>query len=121
MLAALASAKPAGARGQFQGLIAGGWHTISILGRVFVDDYLSTVASRASPGADEVRWRKPLRPGEPFRVRVTTLETRLSESRPGRGLVTSSIEAIDVEGEVIASVKVMNFLARRAPGTTSKG
>ena len=55
----------------FGGLIANGWHTASLAMRLLVDHYVSRVASLGSPGADEVRWRKPVRPGDTLSVRVT--------------------------------------------------
>lgn len=45
----------------FGGLIASGWHTASLMMRLFVDHYLSRVASLSSPGVDELRWLKPAR------------------------------------------------------------
>src|SRR5258708_6894052 len=57
--------------GRFGGIIASGWHTIGIAMRLYVDHYLSSVASLASPGVDEVRWPNPVRPGDSIRLRVT--------------------------------------------------
>ncbi|MFK3789205.1 MULTISPECIES: MaoC family dehydratase [Pseudomonas] len=105
----------AAASGPFQGLIASGWHTLGLMMRLFVDNYLSSVASRASPGVDEIRWFKPVRPGDQLRLRISILETRRSRSKPDRGLVISLLEGINQDGEVVASVKPMNFLALRDP------
>ena len=49
--------------GPFGGLIASGWHTAGLMTRLFVDHYLTKVASLGSPGGDELRWVKPVRPG----------------------------------------------------------
>jgi len=46
------------------GIIASGWHTVGLAMRLFVDYYLSKVASLASPGVDEIRWPNPVRPGD---------------------------------------------------------
>lgn len=59
------------ARGPYGGLIASGWHTLSMMMRLYVDHYLSAVASLVSPGVDEVRWHRPVRPGDRLRLRVT--------------------------------------------------
>ncbi|TDD57636.1 MaoC family dehydratase, partial [Actinomadura rubrisoli] len=75
------------ATGPFKGIIASGWHTGSILMRLFADHVLSRVASLASPGVDELRWPAPVRPGDSLRLRVTVLETRPSRSKPDRGIV----------------------------------
>ena len=44
--------------------------------RLFVEHYLSKVATLPSPGIDELRWVRPVRPGDTLRVRVTVLEAR---------------------------------------------
>src|SRR5450759_4471975 len=44
----------------FGGLIASGWHTAGLMMRLFVEPYLTNVASLASPGLDELRWLKPV-------------------------------------------------------------
>jgi acyl dehydratase len=103
----------AAAAGPFQGIIASGWHTASMMMRLFVDHYLSSIASLASPGIDELRWMLPVRPGDTLRVRVRVLESRPSTSKPDRGLVRSSIEVLNQRGEVAMSAKAMNLLLRR--------
>jgi acyl dehydratase len=102
------------AEGPFGGLIASGWHTASLMMRLFVDNYLSAVASLASPGVDELRWLRPVRPGDQLRLRVSVLETRPSRSKPDRGMVVSFLEALNQPGEVVCSIKAMNLLAKRS-------
>jgi acyl dehydratase len=101
------------AQGPFHGLIASGWHTIALMMRLFVDHYLSAVASRASPGVDEVRWYRPVRPGDRLRLRISILEAKPSRTKPDRGMVVSLLEGINQEGEVVTSLKAMNLLAKR--------
>ncbi len=103
----------AAARGAFGGLIASGWHTAAMMMRLFVDHYLSSVASLASPGIDELRWTQPVRPGDTLRLRVTVLEARPSGSKPDRGMVRSLMEVINQAGVVVMSAKAMNILRRR--------
>jgi acyl dehydratase len=81
--------------------------------RLFVDNYLSAVASLASPGVDELRWLRPVRPGDQLRLRVSVLETKPSRSKPDRGMVVSLLEALNQSGEVVFSLKAMNLLAKR--------
>ena len=71
----------------YGGVIASGWHTASLMMRVYSENYLSQVANLGSPGGDELRWDKPVFPGDVLSVRATVLETRRSESRPDRGIV----------------------------------
>ena len=72
----------AAASGRFGGLIASGWHTGSLAMRLFVEHYLSKVATLPSPGIDELRWVRPVRPGDTLRMRVTVVEARRSKSKP---------------------------------------
>jgi len=99
--------------GPFKGLIASGWHTVGLMMRLFVENYLSAVASLASPGVDEVRWYKPVRPGDILRLRVSILDAKPSRSKPDRGMVHSLLEAIDQNGDLVASFKSMNLLGLR--------
>ncbi|HET9731175.1 MAG TPA: MaoC/PaaZ C-terminal domain-containing protein [Acidimicrobiales bacterium] len=59
------------------GLIASGVHTIAVCMRLYVDHYISHVASLASPGLDEIRWPRPVK-------------ARASRSKPDRGLKTTT-------------------------------
>jgi acyl dehydratase len=104
----------AAARGPFGGLIASGWHTASLMMRLFADHYLSKVASLASPGVDELRWIQPVRPGDALSIRVTVVDTKRSRSKPDRGIVHSSIEVLNQRSEIVATVKVINLLRCRS-------
>ena len=91
------------------GLIASGWHTGSLAMRMLVDHFVSKVASIGSPGIDEVRWFKPVRPGDELCIRITILDTRRSKSRPDRGLVNAFIEVMNQHREVVMSWKGLGF------------
>jgi len=97
----------------FGGLIASGWHTAVLMMRLFVDHYLSHVASLGSPGVDELRWLKPVRPGDEIWICVTVLETKRSLSKPDRGIVHSFIEVTNQHREVVMKLKAMNLLRCR--------
>ncbi len=103
------------AAGPFSGLIASGWHTTGLLMRLFVDHYLSRVASLASPGVDELRWPAPVRPGDSLRLRTTTVEARPSRSKPDRGLVRTRGELINQDDRAVLDLVAMNLLLRREP------
>ena len=104
----------AAARGPFGGLIASGWHTAAMMMRLFADHYLSKVASLASPGVDELRWTRPVRPGDTLTIRVTVLEANASRSKPDRGVVRTLIEVLNQNGDQVMSCKAINLLRRRA-------
>lgn len=110
----------AAARGPFGGLIASGWHTTGLVMRVLVERYLSHVAALVSPGIDELRWLRPVRPGDALRVQVTVLDAGISRSKPDRGLIRSFIEARNQNDEVVMSLKAMNLLLRREPGAATR-
>ncbi len=105
------------ARGPFGGLIASGWHTTAMMMRLFVEHYLSKIATLPAPGIDELRWLRPVRPGDRLRVRVTVLETKRSRSKPDRGMVRSLAEVLNQDGAVVMSMKPMNLLRCRAPAS----
>ncbi len=105
----------AAARGPFGGLIASGWHTAGLMMRLFTDHYLSKVASVVSPGVDELRWTKPVRPGDRLSIRVSILESRRSRSKPDRGMVHSRVEVLNQDREVVMSLKAVNILLCREP------
>jgi acyl dehydratase len=97
----------------FGGLIASGWHTASMMMRLFVDHYLSRVASLGSPGIDELRWTKPVRFGDELSIRVTVLEANRSRSKPDRGILRSFVEVLNQNHEVVLTLKAVNFLLCR--------
>jgi len=109
---------PEAAKGSaYGGLIASGWHTASLMMRLFVDHYLARAASLGSPGVDELRWLKPVRPGDSLLLRVTVADVTPSRSKPDRGMLQSYIEVLNQQGEVVMTMKAMNLLLyREEPG-----
>ncbi len=104
----------AAARGPMGGLIASGWHTAGMMMRLFVEHYLSKVATLPSPGVDELRWLRPVRAGDRLRVRVTVTETKRSRTKPDRGLVRGLVEVLNQDGEVVMSLRPMNLMRCRS-------
>jgi acyl dehydratase len=98
---------------QFGGLIASGWHSAALAMRLFADHYLTRVASHASPGVDELRWLKPVRPGDVLSMRVTVLKATPSKSKPDRGAVTSLVELFNQANEAVMTFKCVNLIGRR--------
>ena len=103
------------ATGPFGGLIASGWHTASLMTRLYVTRYLHAQTSLGSPGIDELRWPAPVRPGDELRVRCTVIEARRSRSKPDRGLVRTLAEVRNGQGEFVMSAKILNLIRARAP------
>ncbi len=101
--------------GPFNGLIASGWLTGSLMMRFFAQNFLSEVSSIASPGLDEVRWLAPVRPGDTLTFRVTTTDTRRSQTKPDRGIVKTFTEILNQDEVVVMSTKNVNVIYCRHP------
>ena len=101
-------------QGPFGGLIASGWHTAAMMMRLIVDNFLPKSASLGSPGIDELRWLKPVRPGDTLSVRLSVLEATRSRSKPDRGVVRTLCEVLNHKREVVMSLKAMNIIACRS-------
>ena len=97
-------------KGPYKGLIASGWQTCALVMRKLVEQYFSPSSSLGSPGIDELKWLKPVRPGDRLTVRATILETKLSRSKPDRGLVRTLVEALNQQHEKVVSFKALNFM-----------
>ena len=100
-------------RTPFGGLIASGWHTAGLMMRLYFEHYLTHVASLGSPGLDELRWLKPVRPGDTLSVQVTVLKATPSRSKPDRGAVTSLVEVFNQTDATVMTLKCVNIIARR--------
>ena len=107
--------KEAAKNSLYGGVIASGWHTAALMMRIYTEIYLSQVANLGSPGGDELRWDKPVFPGDELSVRATVLEARRSQSRPDRGIVRTFIEVLNQKREVVMSLKMVNFVRCREP------
>ena len=108
--------------GPFGGLIASGWMTAGILMRLLVDHFISPLSSLGSPGIDELRWTKPVRPGDRLHVRVRVLQLRRSVSKPDRGLMQLQQEVVDQHGDTVMTVRGWGLYRSRsavAPGPGS--
>lgn len=104
-------------KSSFGGLVASGWHTVVLAMRMIAEHRLHRVKNFGSPGVDELRWLKPVRPGDTLSVRVTVLEAKPSRSKPDRGLITGLVEVLNQNGETVTSWKGMNIVRRRNPGS----
>ena len=102
------------AQGPFGEVIASGWHTIALTMRKLVDNFLPH-NGLAAPGIDEVRWPRPVRPGDTLSVRVTIEQARRSRSKPDRGLIHTLVETVNQDGDVVMSLRPMNMVRCRNP------
>jgi acyl dehydratase len=100
-------------RSQAGGLIASGWHTGVMLMRMNCDEFLARSASEGAPGAEQVSWLKPVRPGDRLSVRRTIVSARPLRSRPQLGAVEFLFEVLNQNGEIVMRQKNGCFLRRR--------
>ena len=105
------------AQGLFGGLIASGWHTASLIMRLYSSHFISSVAGIASPGIDELRWIKPVRPDDSLRIRVAVIESAGSQSKPHIGMVRVLIEVFNQQNEIVMTLKLVNLFRRRNSST----
>lgn len=105
---------PAGAaNGPFGGVIASGWHTASLMMRLLVDHFLPRTAGLGSPGVDELRWVRPVRPGDRLTLKVSVTDAQRSRSKPDRGLVRTDNELRNQNGDTVMTVKTMVLMRAR--------
>ena len=99
----------------FGGLIASGWQTCGVMMRLMCDGYLLESACVGSPGLEEVRWLKPVRPGDALRLRSTVLEQTPSQKDAGRGTVKFRWDVLNQKDEVVCRMVGRQHYRRRSP------
>jgi acyl dehydratase len=97
----------------FGGLIASGWQTCAIGMRLMVDAYISQTVSLGSPGIDNIRWLKPVRPDDTISYSRVVLESRASATRKGVGLVKHRWEAVNQRGELVLAMEGWGMFGRK--------
>ncbi|MCU0494712.1 MAG: MaoC family dehydratase [Chloroflexaceae bacterium] len=98
----------------FRGLAASGWHTAGITMRLLVQSELRPAGGVVGMGLDEMRWPRPVRPGDTLHVVSDVLEIRPSESRPDSGVVKVRSTTLNQRGQTV-QVMVSNLLVPRRP------
>ena len=107
--------KAAAAKSIYGGLIASGWQTGSIFMGLLVRGLLHGVASMGAPGLDELKWLKPVRPGDRLRARLTILGTRVSAKDPRRGTISCGGEMFNQKDELVMTIRWPAMLSTRPP------
>lgn len=108
---------PDKARASFVGsLIASGWHSCALLMRLVAEGFLLDATSMGSPGVEEVKWLRPVKPGDVLKLRWTVAETKESRSRPEMGLVKFRFELINQRGEPAVEQTNWVMFGRRGSG-----
>ena len=97
----------------FGGLIASGFHTMALTFRLFAQTRALAACSLGSPGVDELRWLRPVRPGDTLRAIVRVVEQRASTSKADRGLVRLQWTTLNQSGEPVLTMTSMQLVRRR--------
>lgn len=97
----------------FGELVASGWHTVCVYNRLLVDGFIRETANMGGRGADDLRWHRPLRPGNTVSGRVEILSKTPSDRHPGRGYVTYEFTALNEDDEILVSMSVELLVERR--------
>ena len=97
----------------FGGLIASGWQTGCLAMRLMCDGYLADSSCIASPGFDELRWLKPVRPGDTLTGWVVCADKVPSRSRPTMGVIHEHWQVTNQNGELVMTTKGINMVLRR--------
>ncbi len=104
----------AGKAMHFGGLCASGWHTCAMVMRMVVDGMMTTGSgSLGSPGIDELRWKKPVYPGDILRLESTVVDKRESRSRPDMGSIFLDNKVFNQKDEMVMSFKPIVMYQRR--------
>jgi len=99
----------AGESSFFKGLAASGWLTAAIVMRLRVES-IRIAGGMIGAGVEEIRWMRPVRPGDSLRTEAEILHVRVSNSRPSFGVVRSRTHTFNQRDELVMR-SVVNFLA----------
>jgi acyl dehydratase len=97
----------------YGGLIASGFQTMIVAFRLWHAENVMNACSAGSPGIDELRWLKPVRPGDTIHVEVEVLDSRPSRSKPDRGSTQMRYDVFNQEGEKVMSWKCWQLFLKR--------
>ncbi len=106
----------AAARGSvFGGLAASGWHTAALTMRLLVGGEFRPAGGIVGAGMDELRWPRPVHPGDELSIETEILEVRPSRSRPEQGLVKARTTTFNARGEPVQVLVANLVVPRRRP------
>lgn len=104
----------AAAKTHFGRLSASGWHSAAMMMRMMVDHMnANKQAGLGSPGVDNLRWIKPVYPGDTLRCEHVTLEKRQSESRPEMGIMKGKITVLNQHDEQVMTMESTGLIKVR--------
>lgn len=106
----------AAAQTHFGRLSASGWHTCSMTMRMMVENMKNEKSvGLGSPGIDQLRWKKPVYPGDTLRCETEVIEKRRSASRPEMGIFKSRIRTFNQNDEIVLEMVSNGLIRTRDP------
>lgn len=107
----------AAAQTHFGRLSASGWHTCAMVMSMIVANLkVNRQAGLGSPGVDELRWLKPVYPGDTLRCETEVIEKRQSQSRPEMGIFKSRMTVYNQDDVAVMSMISNGLIATRPQG-----
>lgn len=97
----------------FGRLVASGWHTMALTMRMLVEGELCSLWGLVGLGADELRWPRPVFPGDVLSVEWEVLDVRPSSSKPDRGTARLRVTTRNQPGEIVLTLITTILLPRR--------
>jgi acyl dehydratase len=97
----------------FGGLVASGWHTAAMTMRLIVDSDLHPAGGTVGAGTEELRWPRPVHPGDVLHVEGEVVEVRASRSRPTIGIVKIRCKTLNQSGEPVQISQPALIVPRR--------
>lgn len=104
----------------YGGLTASGWQTALFMMQLMHGGFVSVETSLGSPGHDELRWLRPVRPGDRLHGQVKVLGVKLSRSRPDIGFVANEATLTNQHGEQVYLLRSSAIFRTRAASSTDK-
>jgi acyl dehydratase len=101
----------------FRSLAASGWHTAAITMRLLVEGDFKPAGGIVATGFDELRWPRPVRPGDELRVESEVLDVRASKSRPDQGVIKVRTTTLNQNNETV-QVFLGNLIVPRRPASS---
>lgn len=103
----------AAASGRFGGLIASGWQIAALSMRLFIEAGGYGDTPVIGLGVDELRWRKPVRPGDRLHCTREVVDKRPSKSNPGVGIIKTRVSVINQDGDTVLTMITVGQVATR--------
>jgi acyl dehydratase len=97
----------------FGALCASGWHTCAMAMRLMVLNFLNNTSSLGAPGLENIKWMKPVFPGDTLRLQSTTTDVRVMSKRPTVGLVRNVWAMYNQHGDQVLHMEGWGMFGRR--------